>query len=109
MESMTVGGKPVAPGTAPKPGRGPGQQYGGPDDLPPPPPELMDQAYQQHRGAPGQCSTSWNALLFYACVGDGMCLVFLYGSILFCISHFYSFILWMVCSLFVLIFSDRIG
>ena len=54
MESVTIGGR-QGPPTAPKPGRGgPGQQGPGGynDDLPPPPPEMMDQTYNRY-GAPG--------------------------------------------------------
>lgn len=50
MQTMSIDGKKVPPGTAAKPGQ---RGYGGPDDdLPPPPPEVMDQAYQQRAGAP---------------------------------------------------------
>lgn len=60
METVSIGGVPgkKGPDTAPKRGvagypgqRGPGQ---GEDDLPPPPPELMDQSYQQQHRAPEQ-------------------------------------------------------
>ncbi len=51
MQTVTTGGKPGGPGTAPKPGQ---RGYGAPgDDLPPPPPDMMDQSYQQRAGAPG--------------------------------------------------------
>ena len=63
METVTIGGAPLGgrkqpPDVAPKPGqqqaypgqRAPGQ---GEDELPPPPPELMDQSYQHQQRAPG--------------------------------------------------------
>lgn len=44
MESVTLAGKKAPPPTAPKPGRGRGQE----DDFPPPPPDMA--ADQQHLG-----------------------------------------------------------
>ena len=61
MQSFTISDRgPGGPGTAPKPGqpgyRQPGQPgYGQPsqEDLPPPPPELMDRTYGQQQAQPG--------------------------------------------------------
>ena len=52
MESMTMGGQQRQ---APPSGR-PGQQGYGAGDLPPPPPEMMDQQYGQRPGQPGKCA-----------------------------------------------------
>ena len=68
MQSFTLTDRgPGGPATAPKPGQpgygqpGYGQQgYGQPgqpgqEDLPPPPPELMDRTYGQQQAQPGMC------------------------------------------------------